>query len=137
MRIVCEDHHRRPRAGFGAGLLAAALLLAAAAPPSASAGSGTAAPGTAATAADFEAWDPGAPLILAGAPGTTGRELEPRYEPVPPQQQSNYNDAYIFALTRGVADSTLHPAAKAPLFLFTVPLDLVLLPVAAMGGLFG
>ena len=29
------------------------------------------------------------------------------------------------------------PAAKAPLFLLTVPLDLVLLPFAAIGGLFG
>ena len=78
-----------------------------------------------------------APWVLAGAPGTTERELEPRYEPAPVQSQDTYNDAYIFALTRGVADSTLHPAGKAPLFLFTVPLDLALLPFAAMGGLFG
>ena len=51
--------------------------------------------------------------------------------------KSWYNDSYIFAMTRGVADSTMVPAAKAPLFLLTVPLDLVLLPFAAIGGFFG
>ncbi|MGH7787403.1 MAG: hypothetical protein ACRERC_11085 [Candidatus Binatia bacterium] len=65
------------------------------------------------------------------------RELEPRYQPVPPQPKSWYNDSYIFAMTRGVSDSTLVPAAKAPLYLLTVPLDLVLLPFASIGGLFG
>jgi hypothetical protein len=40
-------------------------------------------------------------------------------------------------MTRGVADSTIHPAVKAPLFLFTIPLDIVLLPFAAIGGAFG
>ena len=38
---------------------------------------------------------------------------------------------------RGVADSTIHPSVKAPLFLFTIPLDIVLLPFAAIGGAFG
>ena len=65
------------------------------------------------------------------------RELQPRYEPVPPPEKSWYNDSYIFAMTRGVSDSTMVPAAKAPLYLLTVPLDLVLLPFAAIGGLFG
>lgn len=65
------------------------------------------------------------------------RELEPRYQPVPPQPKSWYNDSYIFAMTRGVSNSTLVPAAKAPLYLITLPVDLVLLPFAAIGGLFG
>ncbi len=74
---------------------------------------------------------------LAQAHGTEPRELEPRYQPVPPAEKSWYNDSYIFALTRGVADSTMVPAAKAPLYVLTVPIDLVLLPIAAFGGLFG
>lgn len=65
------------------------------------------------------------------------RELQPRYEPVPPQPKSWYNDSYLFAMTRGVSNSTMVPAAKAPLYLLTVPVDLVLLPFAAIGGLFG
>ena len=40
-------------------------------------------------------------------------------------------------MTRGLADSTIHPAVKTPLFLFTVPLDLVFFPFAAIGGFFG
>ena len=40
-------------------------------------------------------------------------------------------------MTPGVANSTLVPAAKAPLFLLTVPLDMVLLPFEAIGGCFG
>ena len=56
---------------------------------------------------------------------------------MPPQPKSWYNNSYIFALTRGVSNSTMDPAAQAPLFLLTVPLDLVLLPFAAIGGLFG
>jgi hypothetical protein len=74
---------------------------------------------------------------LAQAQGTEPRELEPRYQPVPPEEKSWYNGSYIFGLTRGVAGSTMVPAAKAPLFVLSVPLDLVLLPFAAIGGLFG
>jgi hypothetical protein len=76
-----------------------------------------------------------APLMLAGAPGD--RELDPRYHPAEPQSRSSYNDAYIFGLTRGVADSTMHPAVKVLLFPLTVPLDLVFLPFSAIGGAFG
>jgi hypothetical protein len=76
-------------------------------------------------------------IQVAQVGGTEPRELEPRYKPVQPEEKSWYNSSYIFGLTRGVAGSTMVPAAKAPLFLFTVPLDLVLLPAAAIGGLFG
>lgn len=75
--------------------------------------------------------------LFAQAHGTTEGELRPRYQPVPPEEPSWYNSSYVFALTRGVAGSTMVPAAKVPLYLFTVPLDVVLLPFAAIGGLFG
>jgi hypothetical protein len=77
------------------------------------------------------------PVQLAQAGGTEPRELEPRYQPAPVQEKSWYNDSYIFGMTRGVAESTMHPAAKVPLFVLTVPLDLVFLPFAAIGGMFG
>lgn len=76
-------------------------------------------------------------LELAQAHGTEPRELEPRYQPVPPEEKCWYNASYYFALTRGVAGSTMVPALKAPLFVLTVPLDVALLPFAAIGGLFG
>ena len=52
------------------------------------------------------------------------------------QEQPVYTDDYFFALSRGLGDSSLHPAAKAPLFLLTVPLDLALVPIAAVAGFF-
>lgn len=76
-------------------------------------------------------------MELAQAHGTQPGELEPRYQPVPPQEESWYETGYLFAMTRGVANSTIVPAAKAPLYILTVPLDLVTLPFAAIGGLFG
>ncbi len=78
-----------------------------------------------------------AALEIAQAGGTQPRELEPRYQPVPPEEKSWYNTGYFFALTGGVAQSTMAPAAKVLLYPLTVPLDLVLLPFAAIGGLFG
>ena len=76
-------------------------------------------------------------IVVAQAHGTEQRELEPRYQPVAPEQKSWYNSGYFFALTGSVAGSTMVTAAKVPLFVLTVPLDLVLLPFAAIGGLFG
>jgi len=76
-------------------------------------------------------------LRLAQAAGTERRELQPRYEPAPVEPESSYNSSYIFGLSRGLADSTISPAGKAPLFLLTVPLDIVLFPFAAIGGFFG
>jgi hypothetical protein len=77
------------------------------------------------------------PLVIAEEHGTEPGELRPRYTPVPPEEESWYNAGYMFALTGSVARSTMSPALKAPLFVFTVPLDIVLLPFAAIGGLFG
>ena len=75
------------------------------------------------------------------APGAPAEEehgkLEPRYQPREPQPKPWYNDSYLFGMTRGVTGSTMHPAAKVPLLVLTIPLDIVLLPFAAIGGLFG
>lgn len=79
---------------------------------------------------------PEPPTDSAGKPPVT-RPLEPRYQPRPPVEKSWYNDSYLFGMTRGVADSTIAPAGKVPLFFLTVPLDIVFLPFAAIGGLFG
>ena len=88
-------------------------------------------------AVSAEAHPQARPLVVSQAGGTEPGELRPRYQPVPPEEKSWYNSSYMFALSRGLADSTLVTPAKAPLFLFTVPLDLVLLPFTAIGGLFG
>ena len=65
------------------------------------------------------------------------RPLEPRYQPREPVKEPWYNGSYIFGMTRGVANSTMAPAGKVPLFVLTVPLDIVCLPFALIGGLFG
>jgi hypothetical protein len=79
------------------------------------------------------------PLLVAQAQGTEQPELRPRYEPVPPstEPKPSYNSDYLFGMTRAVANSTMHPGAKAPLFVLTVPLDIVFLPFEAIGGFFG
>jgi hypothetical protein len=82
--------------------------------------------------ADSAAW------CVAQAQGAEQPELEPRYEPAPlPPPKSSYNSGYLFGMTRGVAQSTLVPGLKVPLFVITVPLDIVFLPFAAIGGFFG
>ena len=63
--------------------------------------------------------------------------LEPTRPSPQPEESSWYNGEYLFAMTRGVRDSTIHPAGQVPLFLFTIPLDTALLPFAAIAGLFG
>ncbi|HVM95343.1 MAG TPA: hypothetical protein VMT89_03085 [Candidatus Acidoferrales bacterium] len=77
------------------------------------------------------------PIVVAQAPANQPRELEPRYQPVPPEQKGWYNGSYIFGITRTVAASTMVPAVKVLLFPLTVPLDIVFLPFAAIGGCFG
>ncbi len=80
--------------------------------------------------------DAGTRIVLAQA-GTEPGELEPRYQPVDPGPTDGYDSSYIFAITRALTNSTIVPAAKAPLFLLTVPLDLALLPIQFIGGFFG
>lgn len=108
--------------------LAAALVVLA------TTGIATAAPSASSTTAVHES---AAPRVeLAQAEGTEPRELQPRYEPAQPGPEGGYNDEYIFGITRSVADSTMHPAAKILIFPVSVIFDLVLLPFEVIGGAF-
>lgn len=49
----------------------------------------------------------------------------------------SYNPDYIFAISKAVRDSSVHPAGKVFLFIPAIPLDIVLCPFAAIAGLFG
>jgi hypothetical protein len=60
--------------------------------------------------------------------------LQATFEPTP--EPSGYTTDYYFAMTRGVSNSTLHKAFALPLFLLTVPVDIMLLPGAAIAGFF-
>ncbi len=51
-------------------------------------------------------------------------------------RDDEYNSDYIFGMSKGVANSTIHPAVKPLFFVLTVPLDLAFLPFAAIGGFF-
>ena len=62
--------------------------------------------------------------------------LKPTYQPRPPPEKEVYSTDYLFAITRSVSESTLVPAAKVPLYLFTVPLDVAFLPIEAIAGFF-
>jgi hypothetical protein len=92
-------------------------------------------PATGASSADPS--DDAGQLLAQASEGGDDGKLEPRYQPREPEPKSSYNASYVFGLTRGVADSTIHPAVKAPIFVLTLPLDLVFLPFALIGGLFG
>lgn len=52
------------------------------------------------------------------------------------EDHGGYTGEYIFGMTKGVMRSTLTPALKPVVLLLTVPLDLVFLPFAAIGGFF-
>jgi len=49
----------------------------------------------------------------------------------------SYNSDYLFAVSKAVRDSSVPPAGKVFLFIPAVPVDIVLLPFAAIAGLFG
>jgi hypothetical protein len=51
-------------------------------------------------------------------------------------RDEGYNSEYIFGMTKGLAASTMVPALKPVFFIFTIPLDLALLPFTAIGGFF-
>jgi hypothetical protein len=63
-------------------------------------------------------------------------KIEPRYQPREPIPEPWYNSDYLFGMTRGVTNSTIHPGAQVPLLVLTIPLDIVFLPFAAIGGFF-
>ncbi len=52
------------------------------------------------------------------------------------EDHGGYTGEYIFGMTKGLMRSTLEPALKPVFLIFTVPLDLVFLPFAAIGGFF-
>lgn len=71
------------------------------------------------------------------APESCGGEaLQPSYEPRPPEPPEVYTTDYFFATTRAVAGSTIVPAGRVPLFFLTIPIDIALLPIAAIAGFF-
>ncbi len=82
--------------------------------------------------------DPPLELAQAGdsTHGTEPRELQPRYEPLPPEPEPAYDASYIFGLTRGVTTSTMVVPVKVLLLPLSIPLDIALLPFAAIGGFF-
>lgn len=76
----------------------------------------------------------GAQVAHGGAAGS--HEPHPCCKAAETHRHGRYNDEYIFGLTRGVAGSTMHPAARILVFPVTVPLDFALLPFEVIGGLF-
>jgi hypothetical protein len=52
------------------------------------------------------------------------------------EDHQGYNSEYLFSFTRGVVDSTMATPVKSALFLITIPVDIVLLPVTALVGIF-
>ncbi|MFK7897743.1 MAG: hypothetical protein AB8G23_18045 [Myxococcota bacterium] len=114
-------------------------LIFAVAPAAAAPGSDTTEATEATEATETAGLSETAPLLLAQAGGDAGRSrpLEPTYQPREPEPEGWYNGSYVFALTRGVADSTIAPAGQVPLYVLTVPLDIAFLPFALIGGLFG
>lgn len=49
----------------------------------------------------------------------------------------SYNSDYLFAISKAIRDSSMHPAAKVVLFIPAIPLDIAFSPFAALAGLFG
>jgi hypothetical protein len=58
------------------------------------------------------------------------------YDSLDVESHDGYSSEYIFGMTKGIMRSTMVPALKPVILLFTVPLDLVFLPFAAIGGFF-
>ena len=50
------------------------------------------------------------------------------------QEKEGYSTEYIFGLSKGTMRSTLVPALKPFVLIFTLPLDLAFLPFAAIAG---
>src|SRR5262245_16380820 len=82
---VREGAMQNPCANHWRAALAAAFLLVAAAGITPAAATSDADPQT---------------IELAQGGGTEPRDLEPRYHPAPPPEESWYNSSYIFAVTR-------------------------------------
>jgi hypothetical protein len=58
------------------------------------------------------------------------------YDKLDVEDRQGYTTQYMFSMSKAVTRSTLEPALKPAVLLFTIPLDLILLPFAAIGGFF-
>ncbi len=58
------------------------------------------------------------------------------YDKLDVEDRQGYNSEYIFGMTKGIMKSTLVPALKPVLAIFTIPLDIAFLPFAAIIGFF-
>jgi inosine/xanthosine triphosphate pyrophosphatase family protein len=75
--------------------------------------------------------------VSASAPAfATGGVQGVRAEAPRLEEKSGYDTQYIFALSRAVANSTMVTGVKPPIMLFTIPADIVLLPVELIAGFF-
>ena len=61
---------------------------------------------------------------------------EPAGSPTLDMSDDEYNSEYLFGLSRSVAGSTMNAGVKTLFFVFTIPVDIVVLPFAAIGGFF-
>lgn len=73
-------------------------------------------------------------VVLAG--NVSNRPMQASNQSIDMRDDDYYDSSYIFGMTKGVANSTLTPALKPLVFILTVPLDIALLPFAAIGGFF-
>ena len=71
---------------------------------------------------------------LAQQDSRQGESHQACYDGLDLEEHSGYTSEYIFGFSKGVVRSTLSPAVKPVLLLVTVPVDLALLPFAAIGG---
>lgn len=88
----------------------------------------------------------GAMPALAFAPSESDLAIEPAvqtyspyvmaYDKLDVEDRQGYSTEYIFGMSKGVMKSTLVPALKPVILLFTAPLDLAFLPFAALAGFF-
>jgi hypothetical protein len=86
-----------------------------------------------------EAWLTPAAMRAAGVPMLLAAAYDDDRPPdstADVEDYSGYNGRYIFALSKGVARSTMVTPLKPPLFILTIPLDIALLPFALIGGFF-
>ena len=74
---------------------------------------------------------------LANSPGTGPEASAPHAmaaDSLDLEDHGTYSGEYVFGMTKAVMRSTLTPALKPAALIFTIPLDLVTLPLAVVGG---
>lgn len=80
-------------------------------------------------------WRSGRTLLVAGMLAVSSAAAGTEYRTTEPSGW--YNTDYIYAATRGLNDSSMHPGAKITLAPVTLTLDTVFLPFALIMGCFG